>query len=59
MTMIRVKLLTHHLGHNPGDVVEIDEAFARLLVLGGRARPVTKDIPCPRADKMERGRETK
>ena len=34
---VKIRLLTHYLGNEPGDVVEMDMGYARLLVEQGRA----------------------
>jgi len=56
---ITVRLLVHYLGHEPGDVIHIEQDFARALIQQGRAEPVTKSIDKPAKDKMMRRKKTK
>ena len=49
---IKIKIIGHAFDHQDGDVVEIDEKIARLLIEGGRAILI-KDISGSK-DKMVR-----
>jgi len=62
MSKMRVKFISHSFGYEPGDVIDIEEDFARSLIRSGRARPttleITKKIDKSR-DKMQRGNKNK
>ena len=58
--VVKIRFITHYLGHEPGDVVEMDMGYARLLVEQGRAfyPKYEKDIVGD-SDKMMRKCKTK
>ena len=59
--VVKIRFSSHFLGYSPGDVVEVDMGYARLLVEQGRARlfPDSGKMVEGNKDKMMRKCKTK
>ena len=56
---MKIVFLVHYLGHSSGDVIDMEEDLARLLVKERRARPYSKFLDKSPKDKMQRRKNVK